>query len=137
MINKKFKSRNLARSVEFIVKISRHSTGMNIIYFEHLVLSILAINREQSSVSISPLLKTVWRSLYNILYFAVLLNLCLMDIYSTSQYFPLITYLYTSRVCANQLLHPFFLQRFIKVSVPNSPFKNLRLFEGLLLLRFW
>ena len=137
MINKKFKSRNLARSVEFIVKISRHSTGMNIIYFEHLVLSILAINRAQSSVSISPLLKTVWRSQYNILYFTVLLNRCLMDIYSTSLYFPLITYLYSSRVCANQFLHPFFLQRFIKVSVPNSPFKNLRLFEGLLLLKFW
>ena len=66
--------------------------------FEHLVLSILAINRAQSSVSISPLLKTVWRSQYNILYFTVLLNRCLMDIYSTSQYFPHITYVYTSSI---------------------------------------
>jgi hypothetical protein len=39
-------------------------------------------------IQISKLMKTAERSLYHILYFVVLLDRCLMNIYSTSQYFP-------------------------------------------------
>ena len=41
-----------------------------------------AMYRMPCSVDVSPLLKTVGQSLYEILYFAVLLDHCLMDIYS-------------------------------------------------------
>jgi hypothetical protein len=103
-----------------------------IIYFEHLVLSILAINREQSSVSISPLLKTVWRSLCNILYFAVLLNLCLMDIYSTSQlslwHLPHIRTLYNKSLARN--LHVLFIHQNFNSSNPSNNLKKSKQKNG-------
>jgi hypothetical protein len=39
------------------------------------------------AVDFGPLLKTSWRSLYKILYFAVLLDHFLVDIYSASHFF--------------------------------------------------
>jgi len=45
---------------------------------------------ERKVVDIVPLLETARRSLYEVLYFAVLLDRCLMYIYSTSQYFQFV-----------------------------------------------